>query len=88
MTTTPMRTGIALALTVGLFYALCTLVWTLAPGAFLGFMNNLFHGMNFSSMVQPRAFAWSGFGVALLVLSLWAMLAGVFFAWLLARLTR
>jgi len=36
MTTTPMRTGIALALTVGLFYALCTLVWTLAPGAFLG----------------------------------------------------
>jgi len=51
-------------------------------------MNNLFHGMNFSSMVQPRAFAWSGFGVALLVLSLWAMLAGVFFAWLLARLTR
>ena len=28
----PLRTGLALAITVGVFYALCTLVWTLAPG--------------------------------------------------------
>ena len=39
-------------------------------------MNNLFHGMDFSSMVQPRPFAWLGFLVALLVLSTWALLAG------------
>lgn len=83
----PLSTGIALAVTVGLFYALCTLVWALAPGPFLGFMNNLFHGMDFSSMVQPRPFAWLGFLVALLVLSTWALLAGVFFGWLLNRLT-
>ena len=84
----PLRTGLALAITVGLFYALCTLVWALAPGPFLGFMNNLFHGMDFSSMVRPRPFAWPGFISALLVLSTWALLAGVFFAWLLNRLTR
>lgn len=83
----PLSTGIALAVTVGLFYALCTLVWALAPGPFLGFMNSLFHGMDFSSMVQPRPFAWLGFLVALLVLSTWALLAGVFFGWLLNRLT-
>ena len=85
---TPLRTGIALVITVGLFYALCTLVWALAPGPFLSFMNNLFHGMDFSSMVLPRPFAWPGFISALLVLSTWALLAGVFFAWLLNRLTR
>ena len=86
--TTPLRIGTALAVTVGLFYALCTVVWILAPGPFLGFMNNLFHGMDFTSMVQLRPFAWQGFLAALLVLSLWAGLAGVFFAWLLNRLTR
>ena len=86
--TTPLRTGTALATTVGLFYALCTAVWVLAPGPFLSFMNNLFHGMDFTSMVQLRPFAWQGFLAALLVLSLWAGLAGVFFAWLLNRLTR
>ena len=84
----PLRTGIALAVTVGVFYALCALVWAVAPGPFLGLMNNLFHGMDFSSMVQPRPFAWPGFLVALLVLSIWALLAGVFFAWLLDRLRR
>jgi hypothetical protein len=83
----PFSVGIALAVTVGLFYALCTLVWVLAPGPFLGFMNNLFHGMDFSSMVQPRPFAWAGFLLALFVLSTWALLAGVFFGWLLKRLT-
>ena len=85
---TPLRTGIALAITVGVFYALCALVWALAPGPFLGFMNNLFHGMDFSSMVQPRPFAWMGFLAALLVLSGWALLAGIFFGWLFIRLTR
>lgn len=84
----PLRTGIALAVTVGVFYALCALVWALAPGPFLGLMNNLFHGMDFSSMVRPRPFAWPGFLAALLVLSTWALLAGVFFAWLLNRLRR
>lgn len=84
----PLRTGIALAATVGVFYALCALVWAVAPDPFLGFMNNLFHGMDFSSMVQPRPFAWPGFLAALLVLITWALCAGVFFAWLLNRLSR
>ena len=87
--TSPLRTGIALGVTVGLFYALCALVWALAPGPFLALMNSLFHGMDFSSMVvQPRPFAWPGFFAALLVLSTWALLAGTFFAWLLNRLKR
>ena len=79
-------TGIALAVTVGVFYAVCAMAWVLAPGPFLGFMNSLFHDMDFSAMVQPRPFAWSGFVVALLLLSGWALLAGTFFAWLRNRL--
>ena len=85
---TPLRTGLALAITVGVFYALCTLAWVLAPGPFVGFMNSLFHGMNFSSMVQPAPFAWQGFLTALLVLCTWALFVGTFFAWFLNRLTR
>jgi hypothetical protein len=84
----PFRTGIALAITVGVFYALCAVAWALAPGPFLSLMNNLFHGMDFSSMVQPKGFALPGFFAALIVMSLWALLAGTFFAWLHNRLTR
>ena len=84
----PFRTGLTLSLTVALFYALCTLAWALAPGPFLGLMNNLFHGLDFSSLVQARPFALGGFVVVLLVLSAWAWLAGAFFAWLSNRLNR
>lgn len=85
---TPLRSGLALAITVGLFYALCALVWAMAPEAFLGFMNRLFHGMDFSRMVQPRPFEWTGFLMALFVLSSWAFFVGVFFTWVLNFLTR
>jgi hypothetical protein len=84
----PLRTGIALAITVALFYALCTVAWALAPETFLALMNNLFHGLDFSSLVQARPFTFSGFVVPLLVLSAWALGAGAFFAWLSNRLAR
>jgi len=84
----PLRAGIALALTVGVFYALCALAWALAPDPFLGLINNLFHGMDFSLLVQQRPFAWGGFLVVLFVLGAWALLAGAFFAWVFNRLAR
>ena len=78
-----LRTGIALAQTVAIFYTLCTLVWLAAPGPFLGFMNSLFHGIDFTSLVRSGGgFAWSGFFEALLVMSVWAFLAGALFGWL------
>ena len=84
----PLRTGFTLAITVAVFYALCTAAWVLAPGPFLGLLNNLFHGLDFSSLVQSRPFDWQGFVAPLVVLSLWALLAGAFFAWLNNRLAR
>ena len=78
---TSLRTGAALAVTVGVFYTLCTLVWIFAPGPFLDFMSMLFHGMDFSGMAKPQPFAVSGFLAALLILTVWSLLAGIFFAW-------
>ncbi|MDR6534631.1 DUF5676 family membrane protein [Variovorax soli] len=82
----PLRTGVALAVTVAMFYVLCTLVWLAAPGPFLSFMNGLFHGIDFSPLMRPAPFAWGGFVEAVVVMALWAFLAGTFFAWLRQRL--
>lgn len=84
----PLRTGAALAVTVVVFYTLCTLAWLAAPGPFLGFMNNLFHGIDFGPLLKPAPFSWGGFMEALLVMSLWAFLAGTFFAWVHRRFAR
>ena len=82
----PLRTGIALAATVAVFYALCTLVWLAAQGPFLGFMNSLFHGMDFTALMTSESFSMSGFVEALLVMTIWAFLAGTFYGWLRQRL--
>lgn len=82
----PLRTGLAFAATVALFYALCTLAWAAAPGLFMDFMNNLFHGLDFSSLLKRSAFSVVGFIEALMVLAVWAFLAGTFFGWLHRRL--
>jgi hypothetical protein len=79
-------TGIALAVTVALFYALCALVWLAAPGPFMDFMNSLFHGIDFKPLLTSAPFSWGGFVWALLVMSLWAFMAGTFFGWLRLRL--
>ena len=84
----PMQTGLALGITVGVFYSLCALAWFLAPDAFMTFMNNLFHGLDFSSLMQPRPFSGLRFMSSLLILSIWTFFAGVFFAWIANRVTR
>ena len=84
----PLQTGLAFGITVGVFYTLCALVWFIAPESFMAFMNNLFHGLDFTGLRQPQPFAWSGFLSSLLVLSLWAFFAGVFFAWLVNLISR
>lgn len=83
---TALRDGVALAVTVAVFYALCTVVWFVAPGPFLGFMNSLFHGMDYSLLMRPASFSITGFLQALVVMSVWAFLAGTFFGWLRQRL--
>jgi hypothetical protein len=68
------------------FYVLCTLIWLAAPGPFVGFMNSLFHGMDFTPLLRPASFAWGSFIEALVVMAIWSFLAGTFFGWLRKRL--
>ena len=81
-----LRTGVALAVTVAVFYVLCTLVWLAVPGPFLNFMNGMFHGIDFTPLMRPAPFAWGGLVGAVVVMTVWAFLAGTFFAWLRQRL--
>ena len=81
-----LRTGVALAVTVAVFYALCTAAWLVAPETSLGFMNSLFHGIDFAPLLNPASNSAGGFVEALVVMSLWAFLAGTFYEWLRRRL--
>lgn len=80
------RTGLAFAVTVSVFYALCTVVWVIAQPQFLGFMNSLFHGIDFTPLVTDGGFSWGSFLAAVAVLGVWSFAAGCFFSWLRQRL--
>lgn len=76
----PLQTGMALSLTVAVFYSLCTLVEAIWPTQFMGFMNALFHGMDFHLLQAIELHPWRDFFYALVVLASWAFAMGAFFA--------
>jgi hypothetical protein len=76
----PLQTGLALSVTVALFYSLCTLAEVLWPAPFIAFMNSLFHGMDFRPLQTVELHAWRSYFYALGVMALWAFAAGAFFA--------
>jgi hypothetical protein len=76
----PIQTGLALSVTVAVFYSLCALVEVLWPAQFMGFMNALFHGMDFRLLQTVEANPWRDYFYALVVMALWAFAMGAFFA--------
>lgn len=76
----PLQTGLALSVTVAVFYSLCALVEVLWPAQFMGFMNALFHGMDFRMLQTAGLHPWRDYLYALLVMALWAFAIGAFFA--------
>lgn len=66
----PIQAGLALSVTVALFYSLCTLIEVLWPAQFIGFMNALFHGLDFQPMRSGLASPWSDYFFALPVVAL------------------
>jgi len=77
-TTVLMRTGGALAVTVGVGYTACTLVFWAWPEASMIFMNGLFHGLDFRKLqVRPKVFEFGSFLYALIGIVVWAFLLGV-----------
>lgn len=80
----PLRIAASLAITVLVAYTLCTLFFALFPNASLGFMNALFHGLDFGALQSTaRGFDFGGFVVAGTVMAAWAFVAGLLFAWVL-----
>jgi ABC-type phosphate/phosphonate transport system permease subunit len=78
----PLQTGVALSVTVAVFYSLCTLVEVLWPAQFMGFMNALFHGMDFRALQTAELHPWRDYLYALAVMALWAFAIGAFFAFM------
>ena len=80
-------TGLALAVTVGIGYTACALAFRLWPEAAMGFMNALFHGLDFRRLQAGTIpFEFSGFLIALLVAMIWAFVLGAAFGWISDRL--
>ena len=71
--------GGALAITVGIGYALCTIVFWLLPEAAANFMNALFHGLDFRPLASPGTFTFGSFVYGLLVLVVWAFMLGAIY---------
>ncbi len=79
-----LRTGIALAITVGVAYALCSLIFWIWPEASAGFMNALFHGLDFRKLQSgAELFNFGAFTYALIVMVVWAFVVGTLFGWLI-----
>lgn len=83
------RTGIALSITVGVGYALCSVFFWLWPDAAVTLTNALFHGFDFRRL-QGRAavFDFGSFCYVLLVMMAWAFILGALFAWIARALDR
>lgn len=85
----PARFGIALALTVGIGYTLCTLLFRMFPDAAASFMNALFHGLDFRRLQSGESlFTFGSFGYGLAVLVAWAFGLGTLFGWIEGLLRR
>ena len=77
-TTVLMRNGGAFAVTVGIGYTACTLVFWAWPELAMNFMNGLFHGLDFRKLqVSPKVFEFGSFLYALIGIVVWAFLLGV-----------
>ena len=80
------RDGIALAITVGIGYSACALVFWVWPEAAATFMNGLFHGLDFRRLQSgPALFSFGSFLYALVVMMVWAFVLGAIYGWLQAQ---
>ena len=76
----PWRFGVAFALTVVIGYAVCTLFWVAFTDPAIGFLNALFHGLDFRKLAAGGGFSFGAAIYAAVVLGVWAFLIGVLFA--------
>ena len=84
----PWKHGTVLSATIAVAYAVCALLYALAPGPGIEFMNALAHGLDFGKLGTPVPFTFLMFVFPLVVLAVWGFLVGALYAWLSNRLLR
>jgi len=85
-TTNAARAGITLAITVGIGYSACALVFWIWPEVAATFMNRLFHGLDFRKLQSGATlFRFDDFAYALAGLMIWAFIFGTIYGWLQTR---
>lgn len=76
----PVATGVSLALTVAVMYAICTAIWVVWQAEALIFLNDLFHGLDFRKLQTTEAsYSIMNFVVPLIVLASWGFVAGTLY---------
>jgi len=77
----PLRTGIAVSLTLLITYTVCAALYALWPERGIDFLNALFHGLDFHKLGAVMPFTFLMFVYPLLVLVIWGFAAGALFTW-------
>lgn len=76
----PVRTGLSLAITVGLLYVLCALVVAIAPDALSAALGLVAHGLNIAPLiVQAAPVSLRAVLFGLLALMTYSFIAGLLF---------
>lgn len=79
--------GATFSLTVGVGYALCTLVFWIWPETAANFMNALSHGFDFRKLQGgPALFSFGSFLYALVVMMTWTFGLGAIYGWVQRRI--
>jgi hypothetical protein len=78
----PLQTGVALLVTIAIFYLLCMLIEVMWPEQFMGSVNALFHRRDFRMLWPAGPYRWSSYSYALVVVAVWTFVSRPFFAWL------
>lgn len=80
--TSPLRMAVALSVTAGIGYSLCTVAFWIWPESAATFMNALFHGLDFRRLQDGAAlFTFGSFAYALAVMMAWAFGLGLIYGW-------
>ena len=87
-TLNPWKSGAVLAVTIAVAYAVCALLFALAPERGIDFMNAISHGMDFRKLGEPIPFTFLMFVYPLVVLTIWGFLVGALYTWLSKRWLR
>ena len=76
----PITIGLSLAITVGLLYLLCALAVAFAPGALMGALGLVAHGLNLAPLMQQVApITLPAVLVGLLALMAYSFIGGLLF---------